>query len=77
MTDQVTKQPVLSIKLEDDLINIVVENEENVKWSIYDIYGKKVTSGNSLQVNTSTLPIGTYTIIVESTTDAYQTKFIK
>jgi hypothetical protein len=77
ITEQVTKQPVLSIKKEDDLINIVVENEENVKWSIYDIYGKKVTSGNSLQVNTSTLPVGTYTIIIESTTDAYQTKFIK
>lgn len=48
----------------------------SVTWdTLY--HGKKVTSGNSLQVNTSTLPVGTYTIIVESTTDAYQTKFIK
>ncbi len=76
-TESLAKQSLLSAKIEKDMISIVVESDENVGWSIYDIYGNKVTSGNSLQVNTSTLPIGTYTIVVESATEVYQTKFIK
>lgn len=61
----------------DNMISIIVESDENVGWSIYDIYGNKVSAGNNLQVNTSTLPTGTYTIVVESATEVYQTKFLK
>ena len=76
-TESLTKQSLLSAKIEKDMISIIVESDENVGWSIYDIYGKKVSAGNNLQVNTSTLPTGTYTIVVESATEVYQTKFIK
>lgn len=76
-TESLSKQSLLSAKIENDMISIVIDSDENVEWSIYDIYGNKVTSGNSLQVNISALPIGTYNFVVESATNAYQTKFIK
>lgn len=76
-TESLAKQSSLSAKIEYDMISIVVESNENVGWSIYDIYGNKVSAGNHLQVNTSTFPAGKYTIVVESATEIYQTKFIK
>jgi hypothetical protein len=76
-TELLVKQSLLSAKIEKDMIGIVVESDENVEWSIYDIYGNKVTAGNNLQINTSTLPAGTYPVVVESATNVYQTKFIK
>lgn len=65
----------ISIQVEANAISI--QSDSNVQWTIYNIYGQSVASGLSNYINTTTLPTGTYSIIVYNDYTTNQTKFVK
>lgn len=60
-----------------DKNTIYIQSDNNVTWTIYNIYGQSIETGQSKYINTTSLPTGTYTIIVHSDKIINQAKFIK
>lgn len=67
----------LTAVLENNTITLTSGNEDSVYWSIYDLYGKKVTSGTGWMANIATLPQGIYSFVAETPTATCQLKFMK
>ena len=65
----------INIQVEANAISI--QSDSNVQWTIYNTYGQSVASGLSNYINTTTLPTGTYSIIVYNDNTTNQTKFVK
>lgn len=65
----------IHIQVEANAISI--QSDRDVQWTIYNIYGQSVATGQLDYINTTTLPMGTYTIIVYNNNTTNQTKFVK
>lgn len=65
----------INIQVEGNAISI--QSDSDVQWTIYNIYGQSVSAGQSDYINITTLPMGTYTIIIYSNNTTNQIKFVK
>ena len=65
----------INIQVEENAISI--QSDSNIQWTIYNIYGQSVATGQSDYINITTLPMGTYTIIIYSNNTTNQIKFVK
>ena len=61
----------------NSIIDITANTNEPIRWSIYDMYGNIVESGNNLHVSTYNLPKGAYIFVAASNTSTCKIKFLK
>lgn len=61
--DEVSVQPGFRIEFDGCKVRILADG--SIKWSVFDLHGRTVRSGNSAEINLGDFPAGVYVIRAE------------